>query len=122
LRNSQGPERLPLKLDSRLTAVLGTSTGELELHVESPAALPYARFVLPRPVPRNLSLVLRVHSAAGIPLASATIAVNSGEHTFDIRNLTLMAMEGYAHLDAAERHAVVQRVWSRRAFATGSIA
>ena len=33
-----------------------------------------------------------------------------------------LAMEGYAHIGAAERQAIHQRVWQRRAFATGSVA
>jgi hypothetical protein len=65
--------------------------------------------------------MVRVHSRAGIPLATAAIDVNKGDREFKA-SLALLAMEGYAHLGPAERQAIHQRVWQRRAFATGSVA
>jgi hypothetical protein len=49
------------------------------------------------------------------------VQVNPGDCQFEAP-LTLLAMEGYTHLSPRARHGVVQRVWSRRAYATGSSA
>jgi hypothetical protein len=119
-KDSIDVERLPFRADSRVARLLGIRTGNLEVCPQGPERLPNLRCVLARPVTEKVSLVLRVHSRAGIPLASASIDVNPGDQAFEAPALEVLAMEGYSHLGRAERAAIERRVWSRRAFATGS--
>ncbi len=114
-------DRLPLRLEGRLMSLLGMNTGYLEICSGDPEELPTLRCVLPQPVAERVSLVVRVHSRAGIPLASVAVEMNPGDQAFETPRVALLAMEGYAHLNRAERRAVERRVWSRRAFATGSL-
>jgi hypothetical protein len=110
-------DRLPLRIESRTARVLGLRQGDLEICPGTPGDLPSLRCVLPRPVTAKASLVLRVHSQAGIPLASASIDVHPGDRMFET-SLAVLAMEGYAHLGRADRRLVEERVWVRRSFAT----
>ena len=52
---------------------------------------------------------------------TAAVDVSKGDREFRAP-LALLAMEGYAHISTAERQAIHQRVWQRRAYATGSVA
>src|SRR5262245_41606077 len=72
-------DHLPLRLEGRLAGALGISAGDLEICPQESEALPNLRCTLPRAVSERLSLVLRVHSLAGIPLASAPIQLNPGD-------------------------------------------
>ena len=113
-------EWMPLRVDSELSRVLGIRTGEVELCQPDPTELPSARVVLPQPATAKAAVLLRVHSLAGIPLASARIEVRPGDRLFESPRMSLVAMEGYAHLRQPERRLVEQRVWSRRAYVTAS--
>jgi hypothetical protein len=115
-------ERIPLRVEGRLARLLGVGEGNLSVVHGEAGALPDLRGVLARPLPDDVSLVLRVHARNGIPLAQATVDVARGEHAFSTQGLTLFAMEGYSHLSAADRRMVEGRVWSRRAYATASVA
>ncbi len=112
-------ERIPWRVDGRLTRVLG-DLADLEVCAHGPDALPGVRCVLPRRATTKVSVLVRVHSRAGIPLASATVDLDVGDSEFETP-LTLLAMEGYTHLSRRARREVERRVWSRRAFATGSV-
>jgi hypothetical protein len=113
-------ERLPLRLDERLARRLGCTTADLHVQADAAGSRPSIRCILPRPAREAASFVLRVHSRAGIPLAMAPVSMNFGEQEAAAGQLTILAMEGYAHLAEPERLAVEQRVWSRRAFAVAS--
>jgi hypothetical protein len=113
-------ERLPLRLQGRLARVLGMDDGAVDVYFRAEDRRPLLRCVLPRPVSEKVSMIVRVHSAAGIPLASAPIELKVGDQAFEIEHVITLAMEGYAHLTPAERQIVERRVWSRRAYATGS--
>jgi len=113
-------EQLPFRLEGQLTRTLGISQGVVDVCFRAEDRRPALRCVLPRPVSETVSMVVRVHSAAGIPLASAPIQLNAGDQEFETGQLDMLAMEGYAHLTPDERQIVERRVWSRRAFATGS--
>ena len=115
-------DSLPFRAQGRAAVVLGLEAGELELRSSAPDSLPTLRCVLPRPAGEKLSLVLRVHTHAGIPVAAVSIDVNPGDREFETAPPAVLAMEGYAHLGRAERLAIERRVWDRRAFATGSAA
>jgi hypothetical protein len=115
-------ERLPFRVEGRLARVLGMQAGDLAVVQGGPDDLPSLRCVLPRPVTGKVSIVLRVHARTGIPLAYSSIEVSPGARGFETRALTLLAMEGYSHLAPADRQIVECRVWSRRAYATASIA
>ena len=121
MTGASGREQLSFRVEGRLARLLGLKTGDVEAVPVGPDALPSLRCLLPGPVGADVSFVLRVHSRAGIPLASAAIALKAGARSFDAAPLTILAMEGYAHLNPAERHEVEARVWSRRAFATGTL-
>jgi len=113
-------QRLPWRLDERLTRLFGRAD-DLELHASHPGVLPVLRGALPRPAETRISLIVRVHSTAGIPLAHAAVNVQPGDQAFEVP-VKLLAMEGYEHLGHSARQAVERRVWSRRAYATGSAA
>jgi hypothetical protein len=110
-------DRLPMRIESRVSRVLGLRQGDLEIWPGTPGELPNLRCVLPRPATAKASLVLRVHSRAGIPLASGSIDVHPGDQMFET-SLAVLAMEGYAHLGRADRRLIEERVWLRRSFAT----
>ncbi len=112
------PEQLPWRVERRLVD-LGMPA-HLEVCPQPSGNLPNVRCVLPKPATGPLSLVLRVHSRAGIPLAQAFIDLKPGDRSFETP-LALMSMEGYRHLSQRARQDVERRVWSRRAFATGSV-
>ena len=115
-------EQLPWRVDRHLARAIGPQRPTLEVCPTAPDAdLPSLRCVFAQPAADKVSVVVRVHSRAGIPLATASIDVNKGDREFKAP-LALLAMEGYAHIGAAERQAIHQRVWQRRAFATGSVA
>ncbi len=65
-------ERLPWRVEGRLARALGVPA-DLEICPHAPGALPSVRCVLPRAVERKVSLTVRVHSRAGIPLAHASV-------------------------------------------------
>ena len=113
-------DTLPFRPERRLARALGVQTASLEICTRTTGELPNLRCVLPQPVRETVSLVLRVHTSAGIPLASAAITMKPGDQVFETPALGLLAMEGYAHLGQDERRAIERRVWSRRSFVTGS--
>jgi len=120
IRSARGP-RLPLRVEGRLAELLGADGVDLLL-VDRDDELPALRGAFGRAVPGDVCILLRVHARSGIPLAHARVTVARGEHAFETRDLTVYAMEGYAHLKAVERRAVEARVWSRRAYATACAA
>ena len=111
-------ERLPLRVGDALDALMGPGAASAELVVGSPDGLPACTCALPRPAQAGASLRVSVRSNAGIPLATAVVDLRAGDRAIVTPPLTLLAMEGYAHLKPADRLAVQQRVWSRRAFVT----
>lgn len=113
-------ERLPWRVEPRLARLLDPAR-HLELRLQQGSALPTIRCVFARPSAAKVSLHLRVHSHAGIPLATATVVVNPGDHAFETP-ISLLAMEGYGHLSRPAREKVERRVWSRRAFASAWLA
>ncbi len=115
-------ERLPLRVEGRLARLLVMEQRELSVLQGGAGELPDLRGVLAHSAPDAVSLVLRVHARNGIPLAQATVDVARGEQAFMTQGLTLFAMEGYSHLPDADRRMVEGRVWSRRAYATASVA
>jgi hypothetical protein len=111
-------ERLPWRVERSLARLL-----ELPDYVEVSRTPERSslRCVLARPSTVTISLVLRVHSQSGIPLASASVAVRPGDSSFEAP-VALIAMEGYTHLSPRARHEVENRVWSRSAYAVASAA
>jgi len=113
-------EQMPFRVEGALARVLGMPAEGLFVVLGEPGELPSLRCVLQRPVTTDVSMVLRVHARTGIPLASLSVDMSRGDQVFETRGLTLLAMEGYSHLAAADRQAVESRVWSRRAYVTAS--
>jgi hypothetical protein len=107
-----------VRLENGLQAVLGTPAGDVEVRSANPEDMPTLRCVLARPATSKASLLLQVHSRAGIPLAAAVVGVAPGDRAFETPPLAMLAMEGYAHLAPGARRAVERRVWSRRAYVT----
>jgi hypothetical protein len=114
-------EQLPWRVDRHLVRAIGPQQPTLEVCPIESNALPSLRCVFAQPAAASVSVTVRIHSRAGIPLAAAAIDVNKGDREFTAP-VAFLAMEGYAHLDAAERQAIQKRVWQRRAYATGSVA
>jgi len=115
-------ERLPWRVDRQLARTIGDQPATLEVCPADPQDdLPRLRCVFSQPATEKVGVIVRVHSRAGIPLATAAVDVKPGDREFKAP-LVLLAMEGYAHISQAERQAIHQRVWQRRAFATGSVA
>jgi len=110
-------ERLPWRLERPLAL---ETPGYLEV-VSGLEVLPRLRCSLTSPARSNLSFVVRILSRSGIPLAHASVALRSGDCSFDTP-VALIAMEGYRHLSQRARHDVESRVWSRRAYAIASAA
>jgi len=111
---------LPFRVEGRLARVLGVHDARLAVIEGSAGSLPTLECPLPSPMQNDVTLVVRVHAANGIPLAAAAVALRSGDRMLHARDLTLLAMEGYGHLAPADRRAVESRVWSRRAYATAT--
>jgi hypothetical protein len=114
-------EQLPLRVDDQLARILGQQTAQLEICDPTPEGLPSVKVLFPRPAAAKAVMLLRVHSRTGIPLASASVAVNPGDRLLESSPMAVIAMEGYTHLDRSERQLVERRVWSRRAFVTASM-
>ena len=113
-------ERLPWRDDSLVVHTLGV-LGDIEICPAVTGVLPLVRGTLSMPLAERASFTVRVHSRSGIPLAFASVRINPGDSIFEAP-LTLLAMEGYSHLSARARQEVELRVWSRRAYVTGSAA
>src|SRR5262245_34080324 len=111
-------ERLPLRVEGRLARTLAVPN-HLEVCADTKATLPKVRGVRTVPARTKVSLVLRIHSASGIPLAHASVDLQPGDRSFETP-VAALAMEGYRHLSPAARRGVESRVWSRRAFASAS--
>jgi hypothetical protein len=111
-------ERLPWRDDLRVVQTLGVLS-DVEICPAMTGVLPLVRGTLSRPLPEGASFTVRVHSRSGIPLAFASVRINPGDSIFEAP-LTLLAMEGYSHLSPRARQEVERRVWSRRAYVTGS--
>jgi hypothetical protein len=113
-------ETLPWRAEPTLAKRLNATGGQLKFRFAKPGDLPTLLCALPRPASERVSVVFRVHSRAGIPLAVAEAVVAPGEHAFETTQVALLAMEGYSHVGHAERRRIETRVWSRRSFATAS--
>jgi hypothetical protein len=109
-------------MDAPLSRIFKMELGELEIVGESSDSLPNLRCTLPAPAREAVSIVLRVLSRSGIPLAQASAQVKAGDTSFETTRWEILAMEGYAHLDRASRLAVERRVWSRCTRVIGSAA
>jgi hypothetical protein len=112
-------ERLPWRDRCDFVRTLGV-LGDLEIHSQTDRLLPDVRCTLASPMTKNAAVTIRVHSRAGIPLAYASVDIHAGDTVLHAPIL-LLAMEGYAHLGDRARAEVERRVWSRRAYATGSL-
>lgn len=110
---------LPLRMAPRLARVLRMGTPAVS--IVQPDWPPTLTGVLLEPVGSKLSFVLKVHAQNGIPLAYAPIEMAPGDHSFAAQALQFMGMEGYAHLAQSDRKPIEDRIWSRRAFATGTL-
>ena len=95
-------------------------TSELLILPREPGVSPSLRGMLRRPAVEPVSLVLSVHSSAGIPLAYAAVRIPRGERSFETPHLTFLGLEGYAHLSNGDVRHVEERMWSRRAFVTAA--
>jgi hypothetical protein len=113
-------DRLAWRVERALARVIGSPT-DLELAENGDAALPLVRGFLPQAATRPITLTVKILSNAGIPLARAAVRLEAGDRAFETP-VTLLSMEGYAHLSDRARKDVERRVWSRRAYATGSVA
>ena len=115
-------ERLPLRLDGSLQTVFGVDGATIELRFPAGDGLPTLRCDLPRAVRSAVSVILRVHSRAGIPLAWAAATIDAGARSFDTPPVRLLAMEGYAHLKDPQRRGVERRVLARRSYVAATAA
>jgi hypothetical protein len=113
-------DRLPWRVDTRLAAALGGDSGEIQVRLDEQDQGLTLRGVLPRPAVARVSLILRIHSSAGIPLASASISLSPGDRSFEAP-IAFLAMEGYSHFAREKREAIERRVWLRRAFASAAM-
>lgn len=118
VQNTPPTDRLPLRLDPSLRALVRMASGEVEVREDATSGLPSLRSALSRAQSEPLSLRVRVHSKAGIALASAVCRLGPGDTALDTPPLEALAMEGYAHLKPEARLGVLRRVWSRRAYVT----
>lgn len=111
---------LPFQIEPGIRRVLGTDVPVLSVLAGPAGASPRLRGQLPRPASGPAFFVIRVHTRTGIPVATVPVHVSRGDRAFETDGLTFLAMEGYAHLSRADSIAVKDRVWSRRAYATGA--
>jgi len=110
----------PLRLASSAAQWAG-SARLVEFDVQACLETAALRGKLPAPANTEASLLITAHASNGVPLARTSVTVAAGAAEFSADHWTFVGMEGYAHLPETERWAVEQRVWSRRAFFSGSI-
>jgi hypothetical protein len=110
-----------LRMEPQLARVFGPEAPVISVAQPEPVGPPVLTGVLARPAAADSTVLLRVHAGNGIPLASASVHITRGARSFETRDWVFLAMEGYSHLSPAARQSVERRVWSRRAFVTGSI-
>lgn len=72
---------------------------------------------LEQPLARALTVTLRIHNQAGIPIIEAYSQIAVGAATLTFGELNPLGIEAYAHSPPERRLEVAQRVWSRRAYA-----
>jgi hypothetical protein len=116
VQKSPGSERLPVRVEPRLKALIGIVSADAEVCVADQDAMPSLRVFLSQPQAMAVTLLASVHSNAGIPLSSAVCQVEPGDTMLHTPPLGPLAMEGYAHLKPEARLGVLRRVWSRRAY------
>lgn len=107
---------IPVRVDAALSGVLAGRSSEAQVDPDPPAATPAFLYELARPTAAPVQLRVTLKSRAGIPLATSLVHVATGAQAVSVPTLTLLAMEGYAHLTLADRQAIERRVWSRAAF------
>jgi hypothetical protein len=111
-------DRLPFRVENRLVAALGIREEDFSVVPAESGGLPRLHCLLRRPASHDVSILLRVHTRMGIPVAFSAVDISRGDKSFETQSLTLMAMEGYSHLGPVERLAVEARVFSRGAYVT----
>jgi hypothetical protein len=84
---------------------------------EATDGLPWLTAQLRRPAVRPVSVTLRIHNQAGIPIIEAQTEVAAGAATLTFCALKPLGIEAYAHAPEERRLEVARRVWSRRAYA-----
>jgi hypothetical protein len=82
------------------------------------AGLPWLEGGLKTAAPQRLTLRLRIHNRAGIPIIEGLTEVQAGERRFVFQELRAIGIEAYAHKNDGERIQIAQRVWSRRTYGT----
>jgi hypothetical protein len=107
---------IPVRVDAALSGVLAGRSGEAQVAPGPSAQTPAVLYELAGPIPVPVHVRVTLKSRAGIPLASSVVAVAAGDRAVAVPALTLLAMEGYAHLAQADREIIERRVWSRAAF------
>lgn len=70
---------------------------------QTPDGLPWLCGELENPAPRELTLLLRIHNKAGIPIIEGQSRVEGGQKQLVFSELRMFGIEAYSHLSETER-------------------
>ena len=113
-------QSLPFKPAASLARLLSGALTEIAVSASDTPG-PRLKGTMSKPVSSDVAFEIRVHGANGVPVATASIELGQGEQGFETDRVVFLGMEGYSHLPLARRQAIETRVWSRRAFVTGTL-
>jgi hypothetical protein len=94
---------------------------ELQVDEAVQAGLPRLYGMLDKAATQALTVVLRIHNRAGIPIIEGSCRIETGHQQCTFSDLHVLGIEAYAHASEAEREQVCARVWTRRAYGTLSV-
>jgi hypothetical protein len=113
---------LPVRLGQRRNHLIPIKAQPRELRIDAyGSGIPslYGKFGIP--APQCLHLILRIHNQAGIPIIEGETKVDLGQYNFVFHKLNVLGIEAYAHLSEVEQQKIIERIWTRRAYANLTI-
>jgi hypothetical protein len=113
--------KLPVRscITHRPAPALALAAAELEADPERQTdGLPWVSGTFDRSAPTRLSILVRMHNRAGIPIVEGRCELEANTRQFTVRALSPLGIEAYAHASESQRLEVRRRVWSRCAFCT----
>jgi hypothetical protein len=92
---------------------------ELQIDEEhSSNHLPWLCATFKAELSQSVDLIVRVHNKAGVPIIEGKSRLEAGQKQVVFDTLQPLGIEAYAHYTDEQRAAIVQRIWSRRAYCT----
>ena len=115
---------LRIRTNTGLGRLLPLSACPHELHIDpeqQTGGLPWLHGEFAIAMPGPLTLLLRIHNRAGIPIIVGESRIDAGLRHFTFSDMHPLGIEAYAHAPETQRVQMAQRIWSRRTYGTLAI-